>query len=887
DFFEASKEESRGVPFSNPAIRALRKHISAIRTRVPGTDESRAEIRSKIWGMNLAFNPPSLWITINPADTQDPIAQVLAGVKIDLDNFCNTAGPDNDQRGVNITSDAYAAAKFFHFTIETVLDCLFGIRKKREGRSSEEGGILGKVQGYIGTVEAQGRGTLHLHMLIWLKDAPSSKLMEHALKNENFRQKIKTYIKAIIRADIDELSHKDVLRHIPRVSAVSYSRPVDPRLGEFAEKAEAHERQLARAVQLHDCKISTCLKLVNGRMQCKRRAPFQLATDDWVHENGEWGPKRFCSHFNNWNSTLLRAVRSNHDVKLIMNGGMTKSITWYITNYATKKQQKSSNITAILAKKHAFHHKIEKHTTDVNLARKRLIQRCALAISNCHEFSAPEAFSNIMNWLDRYESHNFAAIYLDSAIMALKQAFPELEHTHISESLASTGDVNPNRVDDTASTLNNGAATISFVSDSIQLRDQLKDYKFRGVALEHMNLYEFIIETYEFTLTSKDIINNQTVAETAGAGRQRSIRIPYMEEALKPKRCRIIRAPGHDTVPRIVGKWFSRNDEPAYHELYCASMMMMFKPWRSIKDLKVSGELFQDKWNSLQPTLPLKLKRVVDNIQYYHECADSARERREAEQQGTNESFEGGSFEFEADEEINENGEEDDRYIQNLTEDDVVSARENKLAAREKIFGRVGLQIGSDVEFFPELEEFATAYRQPSQKAELGDLGTIQQWAKQLTDTTRRQLTQTGRIDLSSTSMAEVPAVEVNSNNETNESNSTSARNYPEIPLVEPSVNAVEPASVMDNTHRPKLAQLNKEQKVAHDIVERKLRQIIAGNDTPQLKMLILGHGGTGKSHLISTITETFEYLKSSSKLAKCATSGIAASGIKGQTLHS
>jgi PIF1-like helicase len=51
--------------------------------------------------------------------------------------------------------------------------------------------------------------------------------------------------------------------------------------------------------------------------------------------------------------------------------------------------------------------------------------------------------------------------------------------------------------------------------------------------------------------------------------------------------------------------------------------------------------------------------------------------------------------------------------------------------------------------------------------------------------------------------------------------------------------------------------------------------------------MLVLGHGGTGKSMLIGTITGTFKMLQLEDKLAKCATSGVAAVIIGGQTLHS
>ena len=103
DLINASQEETRKVRFSNPAVQALRNHLGAVRTRVKGTDESRQRVRSQVWGTNLILNPPTLWITINPADTQDPITQVFAGVEIDLDKFCNLEGPNNAQMATNVS----------------------------------------------------------------------------------------------------------------------------------------------------------------------------------------------------------------------------------------------------------------------------------------------------------------------------------------------------------------------------------------------------------------------------------------------------------------------------------------------------------------------------------------------------------------------------------------------------------------------------------------------------------------------------------------------------------------------------------------------------------------------------------------------------------------
>ncbi len=143
----------------------------------------------------MNFNPPSLWITINPSDIHDPIAQVLAGEKIDLDKFISTAGPNSERRGQNVGADPFAVTQYFHLVIKVILEELFGI-KGVSGRSfvAWKEGIFGEVNTYIGTVEAQERGTLHLHMLLWLKGAPSTKVMAEALSSETFRNKVKAFI---------------------------------------------------------------------------------------------------------------------------------------------------------------------------------------------------------------------------------------------------------------------------------------------------------------------------------------------------------------------------------------------------------------------------------------------------------------------------------------------------------------------------------------------------------------------------------------------------------------------------------------------------------------------------------------------------------------------
>jgi hypothetical protein len=110
DLAAAGVEEQAGKPYSHPIIHSLHQNLCSVWAKVMGTDESCIKICSRIWGMCVKKNPPSIWLTINPADTQDPIAQVLMGCNIDLNQF---DAMDLQQSAAVIASDPYALAAFF------------------------------------------------------------------------------------------------------------------------------------------------------------------------------------------------------------------------------------------------------------------------------------------------------------------------------------------------------------------------------------------------------------------------------------------------------------------------------------------------------------------------------------------------------------------------------------------------------------------------------------------------------------------------------------------------------------------------------------------------------------------------------------------------------
>ena len=63
-------------------------------------------------------------------------------------------------------------------------------------------GVFGPIKSYYGTVESQGRGSLHLHMLLWLNDTPSPARLREAIKSETYRRRLIDYLEDIIKEDV-------------------------------------------------------------------------------------------------------------------------------------------------------------------------------------------------------------------------------------------------------------------------------------------------------------------------------------------------------------------------------------------------------------------------------------------------------------------------------------------------------------------------------------------------------------------------------------------------------------------------------------------------------------------------------------------------------------
>nr|GAT42479.1 predicted protein [Mycena chlorophos] len=874
DLILASEEENRKVPISNPTVRLLRKHLTTIRARVQGTDESRVGIRAQIWGLTLRFNPPSLWMTINLSDTSDPIAQVLAGQAIDLDLFAAKMGPNSTSRTRTIAEDPFAASEYFHLVVRLVLEEMLGMVVSARGAITRREGVLGRINAYIGTVEAQARGSLHLHLLLWLDGAPTASQMQEALKSEEFREKIRRFIHQNIRADVPgSIAAPATRKKLKR--SIAFSRPVDPRNGQFTERMQEKERVNAPVLQSHKCNVFYCLKTCKGKIKCKRGYPWPTYEMDWVDEDGNWGAKRRFPFINPWNPSIFNVTRSNMDIKLLTNSWETKDIAFYITLYIAKKQVQAANTSAILADSYAFKHDTASEPTalevgeedeakkSIKTINKKLFAQCANTLSRQYELSGPEVMGYLMGWGDRYLSHTFVKIYWDPIVATLHRTYPSLKRNLFEANIVSSEETSSSNHVNPSSTV-----PLTFEEGKFVLQDQLQQYADRGDALKDKNLYDYLLDTYHDPYFDPDSQENESDDDTSvhpqRAGRPSKTRIPYVSASGR-KGARVVRSSKQETALHIIGRWLpNRNDQN--QENYSAQILVLLKPWRNLSDIKNTFDSFLAAREHFESQCDSRVTRIMENVQYFHECSESARRRR-----GDHNSMES-EFDVEADQdEAGTTGGPNAELV--IDEEDILEARRTKQSSAEQAYGAQALKIAQQYGIFLPEGNRPVEEKLAANKATEEEELEYKQWGAAVATICRN-----------TNFVRDATQVVVPQDSGTVTTN-------PALPTADDLEGNVNVISNEDTRQRSDVQQraldiLNLEQRRAHNIIEQHLARLLKGQDQAQLLMIVQGEGGTGKTVLLNAVAHTFDFYASTSLLAKTGTTGISASLIGGQTLH-
>ncbi|KAF8340221.1 hypothetical protein F5887DRAFT_1062648 [Amanita rubescens] len=275
-------------------------------------------------------------------------------------------------------------------------------------------GLFGYTKAFYGCVEAQGRGTLHCHMLVWLEGALNpNEIRERLLipTDKHFEKKLIDYLETNIATNLplDPGDISNVLSSSNHPCSVRCVVPFAKDMHNLVQKCQLHTHS---ATCFKYCKNSQDLTC-RFRIDAKNHRPHTTVD----YETGEIAYQCQNGLINNYNQTIIESLRCNMDIKFIGSGTSAKAILYYITDYVSKAQLKmhvvySALEIAINKLQSAPQLFVEPASEDAEQEFAcAMIRKAANSIVALQELSAQQVALFSLCGSDCYTSHSFRRLF--------------------------------------------------------------------------------------------------------------------------------------------------------------------------------------------------------------------------------------------------------------------------------------------------------------------------------------------------------------------------------------------------------------------------------------------------------------------------------------------
>lgn len=853
--------------------------LAMVARHIPGSDGYKISRRNEIRGLMIHKGTPTLFISMSPSDVDHPLVRLYA------DGDANTNSPRGEElsewkRKLLAAKNPAACAIFFDKMITAFIRTILCY-----GR--DEPGVYGHCDAYYGTVEAQGKGTLHCHMLVWLRGhLPPQKTKVAMLSDVTYKEKMFRWLESIISNEFPtanmstiEESHK---AHPCRIvikdgHGTQPGTTTGPLLNDFdnIDKFwDAFRTDVSSLLHQYNWHIhqATCWKYLS-RGQKKTNNTCRMGMNGETREITSLDVetaaillRRHHPWIASYTSIVTFLMRCNMDIKAVGSGEAAQAFLYYVTDYITKPS------LPIHAGVSALTYAIDKTKGRLNSSGKAQEERhhtlnsAIVAVNSMmgrQEISHPQVMSYIVGGGDHYTSERFVALNWGAIIRHCNDFY--IKDCSLQDDAENKGiEVN-----------------LSFGYREISASNQALDYRLRPMSeiFDSMCLYDFV------ACTVKEKININDVGKERPDIFSESSHPQYNTHRLR------VRSESH--IPVILGPTIPnpvRSMEA--EEQWAKAVLLLFLPWRKPSDLKDDEESWISAYHRQDSLIVAKNQKIICNLNILNECKE-ARDVHAAELAAARAKAKVSTTSVWENENLSDK-------LADVSWADAVEADAggflDELQDVETAINvndeRMYAMIPDDKEPCPRLDElmgggFLTAFS----LCHPGSLDVIEAINEESTQCFRHDGDEDNERFVKLASYIESNKRKRSIDDGTDQPADKRRRIEEGSPIAECAVlkylpwwngSAVDREIVGGVILDMGLA-VNSEQLRAFGIIA----QHLCGKQNDQLLMYVGGVGGTGKSHLIKAVVLLFERLGRREELMLGAPTGIAAVLIGGSTLHS
>ncbi|EKM51736.1 uncharacterized protein PHACADRAFT_79457, partial [Phanerochaete carnosa HHB-10118-sp] len=373
-------------------------------------------------------------------------------------------------------------------------------------------GLFGKTKTYYGTVESQGRLTLHLHLLLWIEGTLSPhEVRERVLASAEFRKDFIDYLESMhqgefCHGDLDSVSSRrdelndagvgDPTERIPHFSL--HLETAEQKAAYFKTVCDEVDQLILRSNKHREQHDKGCLRQYNGQVYCRSRFPREIRDEVLVNwDTGDVELKHREAWINTFNRVITYLLRCNSDITSLLSGTQVRAVIAYVTDYITKGTLTTHAMFQTI--KTVLDRNVE--LVNSSVARERnartVLTRIVNALTALHEAPGPMICAYLLGHSDHYTPETFKVFHWYSFVR-------EAGETGYHEPLVSSGEGEglPSKVVLTRQ----GEQVVGF--------SRVYDYTRRPEIYNNWCLYDYLIWTHPQKLTQRDLRNEAQLDES-------------------------------------------------------------------------------------------------------------------------------------------------------------------------------------------------------------------------------------------------------------------------------------------------------------------------------------------------------------------------------------
>ncbi|KAJ7598739.1 hypothetical protein C8J56DRAFT_770012 [Mycena floridula] len=275
-------------------------------------------------------------------------------------------------------------------------------------------GVFGHVKHYYGVVEAQNRGSLHLHILIWLEGALSPlKIQEKATQDFEFKDRLFRWLESIFKHDLPHGTTPVVSTRNNQIYCL-LGRPPHPDSPDFDFQWAQFLRKVLDASGHVHTHGETCYKHLPFSKSvipdCDLNKLFEVT---YMDADGRIHHKREHGMVVRYNLTISLSFQCNTDGKFVGSGALRMTISIYMTNYTAKATLDSATVMSALAAATKAMQNIESEISISDSQERgwKLLLKTLNQLNGRRELSAQQVASSLLAIPNHISDAGFAVFY--------------------------------------------------------------------------------------------------------------------------------------------------------------------------------------------------------------------------------------------------------------------------------------------------------------------------------------------------------------------------------------------------------------------------------------------------------------------------------------------